>query len=86
MSKNGGFSPLRGFMGEADYVSVMENFRLSDGAVWPIPITLDVSKEISEDFTIGEKIVLRDHEGVALGILVISDTWSPDLEKEAMMI
>ena len=86
MLLNGGFSPLKGFMGEADYVSVMENYRLSDGTVWPIPITLDVSKEISDDFNIGEKIVLRDHEGVALGILVISDIWSPDLEKEAMMI
>ena len=73
MLLNGGFSPLKGFMAEDDYLSVMETYRLSDGTIWPIPITLDVSKEISNNLNIGEKIVLRDHEGVALGILVISD-------------
>ena len=83
MLVNGGFSPLKGFLGRADYDSVLSQNRLSDNTVWPIPITLDVSEEFSKELKADDKIVLRDHEGVALGILNISDKWSPDRKKEA---
>lgn len=86
MLLNGAFSPLKGFLGESDYTSVVENNRLSDGLIWPIPITLDVSKEFSEDLSVGDKIILRDHEGVGLGVLDISDKWNPDLKNEAKMV
>src|SRR5690554_7741700 len=39
---NGGFNPLKGFLSQADYDSVVDNMRLADGALWPMPITLDV--------------------------------------------
>ena len=42
---NGGFSPLRGFMGRVDYESVCESTRLADGTLWPIPVVLDVREE-----------------------------------------
>ena len=86
MLLNGGFSPLRGFLGQSDYDSVVDNNRLSDGTVWPIPITLDVSEEFGKELNTGDIIVLRDHEGVALGVLNISDKWTPDLSKEAEMV
>ena len=34
---NGGFSPLKGFMTRADYLSVVERLRLADGTLWPMP-------------------------------------------------
>ena len=44
---NGGFNPLKGFLTEADYDGVVENMRLADGTLWPMPITLDVSEDFA---------------------------------------
>ena len=41
---SGAFNPLKGFLGKDDYDSVVNDMRLSSGEVWPIPITLDVTK------------------------------------------
>lgn len=41
----GAFSPLRGFVGKEDYQSIVAEMRLKSGLLWPIPITLSVSKE-----------------------------------------
>tara|TARA_B100000945_G_scaffold307361_1_gene295732 strand:+ start:568 stop:2271 length:1704 start_codon:yes stop_codon:yes gene_type:complete len=86
MLMSGAFSPLKGFLGEKDYESVLEKTRLNNGVVWPIPITLDISKDLSEKINIGEKVVLRDYEGIALAILIISDKWVPDRFTEAKNI
>ena len=86
MLLNGGFSPLQGFLGKTDYESVVEKNRLVNGIVWPIPITLDIAEEFSKDICIGDRVVLRDQEGVALAILNISDKWFPDLLKEAQTV
>jgi len=80
---NGGFNPLKGFLGEADYNGVVENMRLADGALWPIPITLDVSEEFAAKVEPGQDIALRDQEGVILAILSVSDKWVPDKDREA---
>ena len=83
---NGGFSPLTGFMNRNDYETVLNDMRLADGSLWPMPITLDVSEEFSEKIKAEEKITLRDKEGFALAVLTVSDIWAPDLEKEAQSV
>jgi sulfate adenylyltransferase len=80
---NGGFSPLKGFMGQADYEGVVENMRLADGSLFPIPITLDVSEAFAEKVAPGQDVALRDQEGVILAILSISDKWVPNKANEA---
>jgi sulfate adenylyltransferase len=80
---NGGFTPLTGFLSENDYNSVVDNMRLSDGSLWPIPVNLDVSEEFAEPLEIGQHIALRDLEGVILATLTVTDKWTPDKAKEA---
>jgi len=83
---NGGFSPLKGFLNKKDYDSVLKKMRLSDSSLWPIPITLDITNEISEKLSQGDKLVLRDMEGFPLAILHIEDIWKPDLKAEAKSV
>ncbi|MEO1677720.1 MAG: bifunctional sulfate adenylyltransferase/adenylylsulfate kinase [Pseudomonadota bacterium] len=80
---NGGFNPLKGFLNEADYNSVVENMRLSDGTLWPIPITLDITEKFADSVEPGQDIALRDQEGVILAILSITDKWVPNKAREA---
>ncbi|HHW33860.1 MAG TPA: bifunctional sulfate adenylyltransferase/adenylylsulfate kinase [Paracoccus solventivorans] len=80
---NGGFHPLKGFLTEADYDGVVNDMRLSSGALWPMPITLDVSEEFAAKAEPGTDIALRDPEGVILAILSVTDRWTPDKKREA---
>jgi sulfate adenylyltransferase len=80
---NGGFFPLKGFLGEADYDGVVENMRLADGTLWPMPVTLDVSEAFAAGVEPGQDIALRDPEGVILAILSITDKWTPNKAREA---
>ena len=80
---NGGFNPLKGFLSEADYDGVVNNMRLEDGALWPMPITLDVSQNFAESLEIGEDIALRDQEGVILATMTVTDSWKPNKAIEA---
>ena len=80
---NGGFYPLKGFLGQADYENVLENMRLADGSLWPMPINLDVPADFSETLKVGQKIALRDQEGVILATLELSDIYTPNKANEA---
>jgi len=83
---NGGFFPLNGFMDQNEYKSVIKDMRLTDGSLWPIPITLDVNTLFAEKIDKGQEIVLRDQEGFPLAILKINDKWKPDLQREADLV
>jgi sulfate adenylyltransferase len=59
----GGFSPLTGFMTKADWKGVCDNFLMADGTFWPVPVTLDASKEDADAIKEGDEIALYDPEG-----------------------
>jgi len=82
----GAFSPLTGFMNQADYASVLQHGRLANGLLWPIPITLDVTEKFSEGLSAGQHIALRDPEGVLLAVMQITDIWKPDKSLEATQL
>ena len=83
---NGGFNPLKGFLSQADYNCVVENMRLADDALWPIPITLDVSQGFADNVELGQDIALRDQEGVILATITVTDSWLPNKAREAEMV
>jgi sulfate adenylyltransferase len=86
MLLNGGFSPLTGFLTRSDYESVCETMRLTNGSLWPIPVTLDVDAEFAEKLKPGGMLALRDEEGVMLAALHIDEVWKPDLSSEARRV
>ena len=83
---NGGFSPLTGFMGEAEYHSVVENMKLSNGLPWSIPVNLSVSESRAADLTPGVRADLRDEEGFPLGVIDIEDVYRRDKTREAEQV
>ncbi len=80
---SGGFAPLDGFLRRADYEAVVAGMRLASGALWPMPVTLDVTREFAEKVSPGERIALRDAEGVALALMTVETIWEPDKAIEA---
>ena len=80
---NGGFSPLDGFHGQADYEGVVSGMRLANGLLWPIPVTLDVTQEFADSIDDGDTIALRDREGVLIATMTVTDKYTPDKRAEA---
>lgn len=79
------FSPLTGFLGKADYESVVANMRLADNTIWSIPVTLPVTYQTAATLTEGEvrKLVFRKE---VYGVIKVSEWYEPDLDKEAIEV
>jgi sulfate adenylyltransferase len=80
----GAFSPVDRFMGKEDYLAVLNNMRLADGTVFPIPITLTVSDP--SQFKVGQEIALRSAKNNRLAILKIEEIYERDPELEAKKV
>ena len=72
MIATGAYSPLQGFVSEADYLSIIEHMRLADGTPWSLPITLPVSNEQAHSLS-GR--VLLTHGGQAVGTIDITEKY-----------
>ena len=80
----GAYTPIKGFVGEADWTNICANMRLDDGLFWPIPITLSVAKSLAKNIAIGDEVVLVDPEDndLPMAILTVTEKYRPDLEFE----
>jgi sulfate adenylyltransferase len=83
---NGGFSPLRGFMGRKDHESVCASMRLASGELWPIPIVLDLPEAVAKGLAANATVALRDPEGVMLAAFHVEEVWQPDRTAEAQAV
>jgi sulfate adenylyltransferase len=79
----GGFSPLDRFMGCADYERVLEEMRLADGTLFPLPITLTVSRATS--LHLGDEVGLADPYNNLLAWMRVEDIFEWDREREARL-
>lgn len=70
----GGFSPLNGFMGKADWKSVCEKMTLADGTFWPVPVTFDVAKADADVIKVGDEITL-ERDGVAYATMKVEEKY-----------
>ena len=83
---NGALNPLSGYMGRDDYERVLQDARLVDNTLWPIPVVLAISEEAAEQIAVGDLLGLRDGEGVNIACLRVNDIWQPDRMQEAHAI
>ena len=82
----GGFSPLEGFMEQADYDTVVTDMRLADGTPWSIPVTLSVTAEVAEGLSEGNLVRLDDPNGKFVGVLELTQKYKYDKVKEAINV
>ena len=82
----GAVSPLEGFMGKADYESVVHEMRLANGLPFSVPVTLAVTNEQAASLTPGTKAALTDEAGAILAVLTVSETFSYDRQAEAQNV
>ncbi len=81
----GAFSPLTGFMREADYRSVVEDMRLSNGLPWTLPVTLAVTEDVAAPLREGGRAALTS-DGEVVGIIRVEEVYSYDKEREALKV
>jgi sulfate adenylyltransferase len=82
----GAFSPLRGFMEEAEYLSVVDNMRLANSLPWSIPITLSVEEAVAQPLKEGGLIRLNDPSGNFIGVLELTQKYQYDKKREVVNV
>lgn len=82
----GGFSPITGFMKQADYDRVVTDMRMADGTPWSVPVTLSVSDAVAEPLQLGSLVRLDDSTGRFIGVLELSEKYTYDKKKEAINV
>ena len=82
----GAYSPLRGFMNRADYLSVVNEMHLSNGLPWSIPITLSISAEQAGILKEGSQIALVDPRGGLCAVMTLEEQYGYDMRLEARKV
>lgn len=82
----GGFSPLTGFMGQADYDRVVNEMHLANGLPWSIPVTLPVTPEVADSLQEGTLVRLDNRWGRFVGVLELTEKYTYDKVHEALYV
>ncbi len=87
MMAMGAYTPLDGFMGEADWRGCCFDMKLANGLFWPIPITLSCDRELGDGIIVGEDVALADGEnGEILGVLQVDEKYAIDKPLECLHV
>ncbi|HCE41481.1 sulfate adenylyltransferase [Alloalcanivorax profundimaris] len=82
----GGFTPLDGFMGKADWQSVCDNMTLANGVFWPIPITLSTDAATADGLAEGAEVALVDEDGDIMGSMTVTEKYAIDKAHECQQV
>ncbi|TAD80147.1 MAG: sulfate adenylyltransferase [Oscillatoriales cyanobacterium] len=82
----GAFSPINGFMGQADYNTVVTDMRLANGLPWSIPVTLPASDDVANTLQVGQLVRLDDPTGRFIGVLELTEKYRYDKAHEAINV
>ncbi len=72
---SGAYAPLEGYLNQAEHQSVCDSMRLADGTLWPLALSLEITRELAANYRREDRIALRDPEGILLAILSVEDTF-----------
>ncbi|MDQ2802125.1 MAG: sulfate adenylyltransferase [Pseudomonadota bacterium] len=82
----GAYSPLEGFMTEADYNTVVDKMRLADGTLWPIPIVLAVEQSMAARLKAGGAAALVDESGAIVATIDVTEVYEADHQRETQKV
>ncbi len=82
----GAYSPLNGFMHQADYLRVVKEMHLSSGLPWSIPITLATSSEQAATLKLGSNLALVDEQGTVQAVMRLEERYGYDKAQEARQV
>lgn len=90
MITTGVLSPNKGFMNQADYLSVLGSGRLANGVVWPVPLSFapvgERNREVIAALAVGDEVALIDNRNEPVAILAIEDIFDYDKEERARQL
>ncbi|MDP7070554.1 MAG: sulfate adenylyltransferase [Phycisphaerales bacterium] len=78
----GAFSPLKGFVGKADFESICNSMRLANGTVFPIPVTLAVDDAVKATLTQGGRAALYHADGTLMAVMDVAEIYAHDRDIE----
>jgi sulfate adenylyltransferase len=81
----GVYSPLTGFVTEAEYTSIVDTMHLPNGLAFSIPITLQVSQEVGQTVQAGTEVALAAG-GTVIAVMTVTDKYQPDQKAEATKV
>lgn len=82
----GGYSPLTGFMGRADYESVLDSMTLANGLPWSVPVTLALTREQAAPLAKGEELALYAPDGELAAVVTVDEIYEWDRDREASKV
>jgi len=82
----GAYTPLDGFMREADWRGACVDMKLANGLFWPIPITLSCGQGQADEIAIGDEIALTNESGALVGAMRIGEKYTIDRVLECQKV
>jgi sulfate adenylyltransferase len=83
---DGIFSPLEGFLLQADFENVLKKGRLSNDLAWTVPIVLDVDASTAKKIKEAGDVALKTDSNGEFAILHVEETYLFDKQKTAQAI